>query len=280
MRLRPVVVVLLLLAVSLKQCLTQQGELSIQIFRAWPDLPLHSPPPPLTTPSLLPLPLPTPPLPLPLSFTLSDDTCRYRYTRQPPTSLDCDPYPTGRLITSCEVRFGPQDESVTLQWVFRSLAIGTTSILSTTGTKYIITPRSSTSLVSSQLRVESLSDSDAGDYVCQVQFRNGSLANPSQELRLFSSEIFDSLRISPCSQFSPQDVSEERCALTATSVAFTPSSSSAIPQPTQPGGGSGVNRDVIVWSIVGGLAGFIVLLVLLAIGACLCIAWINANTGV
>ncbi len=159
--------------------------------------------------------------PFPSPPSHSGDKCRYRYTQQPPRSLQCDPYAAGRLVTRCEVIFDPSEEAVEIRWVFvPSNNTDTISILSSsTGSKYVITPSTfavedSASIILSELRVEALSDADSGAYYCQIRFQNGSLAEQSRQLDLSPSQSFAEQQLSPCSRIVPQAVREELCALT------------------------------------------------------------------
>ena len=199
--------------------------------------------------------------------------CRYTYTQQPLRNLLCNPY-TGRLVIECEVTYGRTESAVTLQWVFRPANTMTVSILSSTGSKYTITPGASISLARSQLRVETLSDSDAGAYYCQIRFLNGSLATRSQEMDVFTSQVFSALNQPPCSQFTAQSTRLSTCAL-ANGIGVPPSTPTQMASENTGGGGGGGGgltntRDIVLWTVVGGVALFIALAVLIVISLLFC----------
>lgn len=171
--------------------------------------------------------------------------CQYRYTQQPPRYLPCNPYSTGRLITSCEVIFGQTEEPVSLQWVFTPASSNHHRV----DNKYALVEKSNSS-ITSQLNVETLSDADVGFYHCQVRFQNGSLAERSQLLDLFSSQIFEKLSLRPCPEFIPQAVQVEHCAFATTMASSPPCTTREIVPP-----------QVFVF------------ILLLIIGAYFCIVW-------
>lgn len=128
-------------------------------------------------------------------------------------NLLCNPYTTGRLIIACEVTYGRTDGSVNILWTFQSMGSVTSSILNSSETKYTIIPRRLTSFDRSQLQVNSLTDSDAGVYACQIQLFNGTRATPSQQLALFSPDVFSVQELAPCSRFEAQSETAEQCAI-------------------------------------------------------------------
>lgn len=210
--------------------------------------------------------------------------CRYRYTQQPPEDLQCNPYTTSVLITDCQVSYGSTEEGVTLQWTYTPFSTTTTtsptSVIPNNGVKYTIIPGLSTSLVRSQLQVASLTDSDSGSYSCQIRFQNGTLAIPSQALRLFPSAVFQAQSLQPCSGFTPQSEDTELCALTGEiGAGFSPgggvgnvvTTTTNVGGGNSGGGGGGLEgtTDVVLWSALGGVVIFIVLVILLVSGAVL-----------
>ncbi len=114
-----------------------------------------------------------------------------------------------------------------------------------------------------------LSGEDAGLYRCQVLFRNGTVAEPSQWLDLSRMQFFDNLpSLEPCSRVLPQAVREERCALNDTAMPFFPESYLS-------DDGIG-NSFKLGWLyIVAGLSGLILLVLLLVGGVTLCILRAN-----
>lgn len=168
------------------------------------------------------------------------------------------------------MRFGQTEDPVNIVWVFRPFQ-SSNNILISDGLKYRITRGESFSLVRSRLMVETLSANDVGDYVCQIEFRNNNtLAMPSQSLILLSSERLSAQRFASCSQFEAQSVEMEECALRGAVGDGFPrpdgadSGDDARSGDNGSSGSSGISSTVI-WSIVGGLAGFIVLAIIFII---------------
>lgn len=153
--------------------------------------------------------------------TLSTGTtdCTYRYTQQPPTSLQCNPYSTGLLILECEVSRDREAQTIEILWVFIN---GTEQINAPEPIilndidmeeKYTIDQTFDISIDRSKLTVNMLDDLDSGQYFCMARFPNDSVTSPSQKLRLFTSEVFRASRPVPCSQSDGQTEVLEMCTL-------------------------------------------------------------------
>ena len=128
---------------------------------------------------------------------LSSDTseCAYTYREQPPSTLECNPYPNMRLILGCEIR-GPSQTTIT--WFWEPLNTRQPQRLSG-ARKYsfqhrIVVNRNSW-LVRRQLQVRRLDDSDAGWYFCQAELSNGTLLTPSNRLFLDIQSLYRSASI-------------------------------------------------------------------------------------
>lgn len=128
---------------------------------------------------------------------ISSDTseCAYTYHEQPPSTLECNPYPNMRLILGCEIR-GPSQTTIT--WFWEPLNTRQPQRLSV-ARKYsfqnrIVVNRNSW-LVRHQLQVRRLDDSDAGWYFCQAELSNGTLLTPSSRLFLDIQSLYRSASI-------------------------------------------------------------------------------------
>lgn len=201
------------------------------------------------------------------------DSCRYSYIQQPQRNLLCNPHIRRELITECEVRYGSREVAVNIVWVFLP-SQSSTSFLIRDGGKYSITPGSSNSLARSRLEVDQLTETDVGAYVCQIEFRNGTLTTSSQSLMLLTSDISNSRRFAECSESEAQSVRVETCALRG-------NIGSGLPRPGNLDGGENIRNgdggggdgdssgggpdSFVIWTIVGALGGFIVLAIVVII---------------
>ena len=165
--------------------------------------------------------------------------------------------------------------------MFGSLLTGSTTLISKDGSKYGGSVGGASGVVFDQLEVRTLSNADAGSYYCQVRFPgNGSFAVPSQQLALFTPEVFGG-RFPPCSGFSPNFVREELCA-PALLATPPPPATSVTPQDGggdggngagegRGSGGSGPTTDpALVWGLVTGAAIFMLAAIVLSGLACYC----------
>ena len=137
--------------------------------------------------------------------------CRYLYTEQPPTDLDCNPYPLNALRLICNVVYSESELSaVTLKWIYRPNSNTQTPVTITESVKYRINPRRTSGRIRSTLEIKTLTNTDAGSYSCQAEFTNGSRTGESQRLNLFTESDCTNLQLPTCVRFS-ESTPEQVC---------------------------------------------------------------------
>ena len=154
--------------------------------------------------------------------------CAYTCQEQPPTHLECNPYPNNRLILSCVVR-GPN--LVSIDWFWEPLNTRQPQRLPSTQNKYSLVTQFSASQSRSQLRVQQLNDNDAGWYYCQGNLSNGTLLIPSNRsfLAIESEYTSDVVNASTCPDRA-QTTRVRSCASIAIDTSTTASTVSTTPQ--------------------------------------------------
>ena len=166
--------------------------------------------------------------------------CDYKYTRQPPLALPCNPYDgANRLRLTCTVE-GPNSPRFTVIW-FRRVASGDEQLTNSQARVEIVEGESGGNTQftrrSSQLLLTGLNQADdVGDYWCQVRLNNGSsFQERSNMLTLNTEAVYLALGFSRCE--GSQVVDREDC-LTLQTMAPTvtdsgaPSNSGSTPQTT------------------------------------------------
>lgn len=140
------------------------------------------------------------------------ELCRYQYYTQP--QLNCNPY-NGQdyagIDTQCDIGFGPTQERVGVLWFFIPENSDTVTRIDEIVGKYSIVTTNFTYTIYSSLSVIGLRDSDRGTYYCQINFENGLLGEPSQNLTLQRRSAYEGQDLCLSGE---QKVSKQRCALT------------------------------------------------------------------
>ena len=166
--------------------------------------------------------------------------CDYKYSRQPPLALTCNPYDeANRLRLTCTVE-GPIFPRFTVIW-FRNVASGDEQLRASQARVEIVEGESGGNTQftrrSSQLLLTGLNQADdVGDYWCQVRLNNGSsFQERSNMLTLNTEAVYLALGFSRC--VGSQVIGRENC-LTLQTMAptmtdsGTPSNSGSTPQTT------------------------------------------------
>ncbi len=164
--------------------------------------------------------------------------CRYLYTEQPPTDLNCNPYPVNALRLSCAVTYSDRELPVTLKWIYRPNSNTQTPMTITESDKYKINPSVTSGRIRSTLEIKTLTNTDAGSYSCQAEFTNGSRTGESQRLNLFTESVFTNLRYPECVRFS-ESTTEQKCAGQVSSNTVTTTVTTTATTTTSSGGGAG-----------------------------------------
>ena len=119
--------------------------------------------------------------------TVSGQECEYRYTRQPPVTLNCNPYGDTRLVLTCTAE-GPSF-SVTVIWMRQRNGTDEFEGLHDTQIGIIIDVTRAAFRHSSRLTVNGLNEvDDVGDYWCQVRLENGTVLQKKSNILTLSSE--------------------------------------------------------------------------------------------
>ena len=182
------------------------------------------------------------------------EMCLYRYTTQPLRNLRCNPYIRDFLSTLCVVSFGPTQEPVSIQWFF--IRSNTTTVTHLRGTvpKYSIVTLRFANRITSDLTVEELTDTDIGTYYCQVQFQNGSLAEPSQKLEFSNPGVYKDRQLGPCA-FEDRTEQSRLCALSTAVTPSPPGPTVLVTMEPDFSAGEGGLLGVVIWGSVGGVLG-------------------------
>ena len=134
--------------------------------------------------------------------------CEYRFTRQPPTALNCTPYDSvNRLALACSAE-GPNTPTFSVIW-FRRRNNGDEEVLQDSQQRVKIDVQVTSDVDgtaqstrrSSRLALRELNEmNDVGQYWCQVRLENGTLfQEKSNTLSLNDEEQYLGLR--PCEEF-------------------------------------------------------------------------------
>ena len=134
--------------------------------------------------------------------------CEYRFTRQPPTALNCTPYDSvNRLALACSAE-GPNTPTFSVIW-FRRRNNGDEEVLQDSQQRVKIDVQVTSDVDgtaqstrrSSRLALRELNEmNDVGQYWCQVRLENGTLfQEKSNTLSLNDEEQYVDLR--PCEEF-------------------------------------------------------------------------------
>ena len=104
---------------------------------------------------------------------VSAKECEYRYTRQPPVSLTCNPYNATRLVMRCTAD-GASTPSFTIIWMRERNGIDRR--LNDSHIDVIRLNDGQTLKCTSRLIMKRLNEvDDIGDYWCQVRLQNGTV---------------------------------------------------------------------------------------------------------
>ena len=160
-------------------------------------------------------------------ISIGTSECAYAYHEQPPSTLECNPYPNMRLILGCAIQ-GPSQATIT--WFWEPLNTRQPQRLSDArkyGFQLRIVVNRNSWLERRQLQVRRLTDSDAGWYFCQAELSNGTLLTPSNRLFLAIQSLY---RHASICQDEAQSSTVPSCArivnddsTTASTVGTTPS---------------------------------------------------------
>ena len=120
--------------------------------------------------------------------------CEYGYTRQPPVTLNCNPYDATRLVLTCTAE-GPSTPSFTIIWMRQKNGVderlrgSQMGITINADDNIIINSEQNFQRRSSRLTVNGLSEvDDVGDYWCQVRLQNGTVLQKKSNILTLSSE--------------------------------------------------------------------------------------------
>ena len=166
--------------------------------------------------------------------------CDYKYSRQPPLALTCNPYDgTNQLRLTCSVE-GPTSPTFSIIW-FRRVASGDEQLTNSQPGVNIAEGESGNDPQfirrSSQLSLTGLNQvDDIGDYWCQVRLNNGSsFQERSNMLDLNTEAVYLSFGFSRCE--GSQGIIKRNCLTLQTMVptmtdSVAPSNSGSTPQTT------------------------------------------------
>ena len=123
--------------------------------------------------------------------TVSGQECEYRYTRQPPVTLNCNPYGDTRLVLTCIAEGSSIPSQFTTIWMRQRNGIDEGLHGSQIGVMIDFTRVRLTEIyrLSSRLTVTGLNEvDDVGDYWCQVRLQNGTVLQKKSNILTLSSE--------------------------------------------------------------------------------------------
>ena len=124
----------------------------------------------------------------------NSDGCRYRFIEQPANTMNCNPYPSGRLITRCAMEFTMTDGTpLEILWHFRTELGGNPHPVSMDSISGHELNSSTSSKAESILTIQLQNGTSSGftqcgnfrGYFCRVTLRNGTILSDSQEIYLF-----------------------------------------------------------------------------------------------
>ena len=148
--------------------------------------------------------------------------CTFRYVKQPPPDVACDPYSfdsTG-ISLHCQVAADVPSSSYAVNWYYTapSAAVSTLLLLRVTSSaRDIITRTATTSLVTTNITLQlrqSDSVSSPGTYYCQVEPVDTSIQTiPSDSFMLYSTNSGHYVPVFQCDSNVPQFKNEIKCAV-------------------------------------------------------------------
>ena len=170
------------------------------------------------------------------SFNVAHDVmgdCRYRLDEQPSSAMTCNPYPSGKFITRCVVKFSTTEGApLNLAWYSRAQLGGTPQRLFSG----FIT-RNTISSIESELTIQVKKDTVTScegfsGYFCRVSYYNGTLLSESQEIYLFPRFAISNFLVM-CDEQSIQSTDVAKCVDPQFSTA-EPTTLSSVPTTTSP----------------------------------------------
>ena len=141
---------------------------------------------------------------------VSGQECEHRYTRQPPVTLNCNPFEATRLVMTCTAE-GPRTPSFSVIWTRQRNGIDEVLHGSKIGIMIDATIVNISEILrrSSRLTVNGLSEvDDVGDCWCQVRLQNGTVLQKKSNILTLSSEA-QYKGLGPCG--GSQFVDKEDC---------------------------------------------------------------------